>query len=164
MYLFSLSLSLRGPGAPLRRRIPKAESHPCMVGWQPATRLSTGPPSCCYLWLLPWHKCQGVRQPVSLPGGCLHERWRFEPNQPFLFSDDAWQAGAPFPMAVWPCTPNKSARIPHPAIPPMTGPPTSQTTLAGPPSSLQVPPHHSGQAVGPEEKGEPDGPYEVGFS
>lgn len=58
--------------------------------WQPAARLSTAP----FVLLLVVESLapvpRGVRQPVSRPGDCLHERWRLEQNQPFLFQGDEW--------------------------------------------------------------------------
>lgn len=90
------------------------------------------PPSCRCLWLSPWHK-----QPVSRPGACLHERWRLQQNQPFLFQEThaTWKA-APRPppgVFVWPHTPAGTPESLTLAPAPMTGPPTAQTTLAAPP-------------------------------
>lgn len=107
---------------------------PC---WQQAARLSTAP----FVLLLVVESLARVpgrvKPPVSLPGDCLHEPWRLEQNQPFLFQGDEWhlESSPPPPrVSVWPCTPGRDTRAPHLVPPPpVTGPPTAQTTLAAPP-------------------------------
>lgn len=105
------------------RRIPKAENHPCMVGWQQAARLSTGPLHVVTCGCVPGTNTKesgslsAFQEAVSKrDGGASQTSLSCSAE-----TDDTWKAGAPFPTSVWPCTPSQSTGIPRPAVRPSTG-------------------------------------------